>query len=201
MKTLLLVTDAWHPQVNGVVVALDHVKTILEKRGFNVILVHPGLFFTIPLPLYPEIRFGIFPRKILRTILDTEHIDFVHIATEGPIGLTARSLFKRRGIKFTTSYHTHFQLYTHVRFKQCLGLVFGLLCWFHKSAEMTMVATPSLKSVLEAHNFRNLVLWSLGVDSTLFVQSGRASLPSMPKPVFTYFSRLAPEKTRRNSFV
>ena len=195
MKKLLLVTDAWHPQVNGVVVALDRMKQLLEKRGFTVILVHPGLFFNVPLPLYPEIRLGLFSRKALRSILDNERPEYIHIATEGPLGLTARSLCRRRRVRFTSSYHTHLQLYAHVRFRNFLGLVYGLLCWFHKEAEKTMVATPGLKSALEAHNFRNLTLWPLGVDSKLFKPATLPSRPPMPKPVFTFFSRLAPEKS------
>ena len=195
MKKLLLVTDAWHPQVNGVVVALEKMKELLEKSGFTVILVHPGLFFYVPLPLYPEIRLGLFSGKALRSILDNERPDCIHIATEGPLGLTARSLCKRRGVRFTTSYHTHFQLYSHVRFRKFLGLVYGLLCWFHKEAQQTMVATPGLKSALEAHNFRNLTLWPLGVDGKLFIPNTSPSLPLMSKPVFSYFSRLAPEKS------
>ena len=195
MKKLLLVTDAWHPLVNGVVVALEKMKELLEARGFTVILVHPGLFFNMPLPLYSEIRLGLFPGRTLQRILDNERPDFIHIATEGPLGFTARSQCKRRGLRFTTSYHTHFQLYAHVRFKKGLGFVYGLLCWFHKEAQKTMVATVGLKNALEAHNFRNLVLWPLGVDTKLFMRNASPPLPPLSKPVFTYFSRIAPEKS------
>ena len=195
MKTLLLVTDAWHPQVNGVVVALEKMKELLEQRGFTVILVHPGLFYSVPLPLYPEIRLALFSGKALRRILDDKRPEYIHIATEGPLGLTARSLCRRRGVRFTSSYHTHFQLYAHVRFRNFLGLVYGLLCWFHKESQTTMVATPGLKSALEAHNFRNLTLWPLGVDSQLFKPNTSSPLPPMSTPVFTFFSRLAPEKS------
>ena len=194
MKTLLLVTDAWHPQINGVVVALQKMKEILECRGFIVTIFHPGVVVNVPLPLYSEIRLGLFSRKKLQYIIDTARPDFIHIATEGPLGFTARSVCKRRRLRFTTSYHTHFQLYAHVRFKTFLGLVCWLLCRFHNEAQKTMVATPGLKNALEAHDFRNLVLCPLGVDPVLFKRNTSPPLPPLPKPVFTYFSRLAPEK-------
>jgi len=195
MAKLLIVTDAWHPQVNGVVVALDNIKKHLEARGFEVAVLHPGHFWTTAFPLYPEIRLAPFGASLVREYLDRQTPDFVHIATEGPLGLSARLLCKQRGLLFTTSYHTHFQLYTHVRFKIFLGAVFGLLCWFHKAAATTMVATPGLKSALEAQNFRNLRLWPLGVDCDVFSDQGVVRFAQLKRPVFTYFSRLAPEKS------
>jgi glycosyltransferase involved in cell wall biosynthesis len=192
---LLFITDAWRPQVNGVVTALEHMKRELEKRGFQVIVIHPALFRNIPFPLYPEIRLALFPRRSVARALEREQPDYIHIATEGPLGLAARMLCPRRGLRFTTSYHTHFQLYIHVRFRMFLGLVCGLLSWFHKAAARTLVATPSLKTALEAQDFKNLALWPLGVDAEFFVRNPHPSAPNLRKPVFLFFSRLAPEKS------
>ena len=192
---LLLITDAWRPQVNGVVTAFEHMKRELEKRGFEVVVIHPALFRNIPFPLYPEIRLALFPRRSIARALEREQPDYIHIATEGPLGLAARTLCARRGLRFTTSYHTHFQLYIHVRFRMFLGLVYGLLSWFHNAAARTLVATPSLKTTLEAHDFKHLALWPLGVDAEFFVRNPHPSAPNLPKPVFLFFSRLAPEKS------
>jgi glycosyltransferase involved in cell wall biosynthesis len=191
---LLIVTDAWHPQINGVVVTLREIKRRLERDGLQVSLLHPGLFFTMPLPIYPEIRLSLFSGRALKRIIRTDRPDYIHIATEGPLGLTARLFCARHRIPFTTSFHTHFQLYAFVRYGRFLRPARAYLRWFHRSAHRTMVATRGLMGALEADNFQNLVLWPLGVDSSLFVRSAWPSVPALPKPVFTYFSRLAPEK-------
>jgi glycosyltransferase involved in cell wall biosynthesis len=194
MKTLLLLTDTWHPQINGVVVAIQKMKEILEGKHFTVIIVHPEMFFNFPCPFYPGIRIGVFLVRKLRRIVAAASPDFIHIATEGPLGLAGRLLCKRQGLLYTTAYHTHFQLYVHVRYRRFLGLAYGLLCWFHKEAKRTMVATRGLKNALEAHNFHHLALWPLGVNTSIFIRNTSPSLPALPTPVFTYFSRLAPEK-------
>jgi glycosyltransferase involved in cell wall biosynthesis len=194
-RTLLLVTDAWHPQVNGVVVAITKLKQLLEREGFSVLLVHPGLFLTVPLPFYPEIRLSMFSSRMLKYVLLTERPDYVHIATEGPLGLAARNLCARYRLPFTTSFHTHFQLYAFARLSAFLGPAFRYLRWFHRSAQRTMVATAGLKAALEANNFSNLHLWPLGVDTDLFVRNTGPPVAALPKPVFTYFSRLALEKS------
>ena len=190
---LLLITDAWRPQVNGVVTAFEHMERELEKRGFEVVVIHPALFRNIPFPLYPEIRLALFPKRSIARTLEREQPDYIHIATEGPLGLAARTLCLRRGLRFTTSYHTHFHLYIHVRFRMFLGLVYGLLSWFHKAAARTLVATPSLKTALEVHDFKHLALWPLGVDAEFFVRNPHPSAPDLPKPVFLFFASL-PEK-------
>ena len=192
---LLLISDAWHPQVNGVVTAFEQMMRELDKRSVSVVVIHPALFRNIPFPLYPEIRLALFPRCFIAHTLEREQPDYIHIATEGPLGLAARAVCLRRGLRFTTSYHTHFQLYMHVRYRIFLGLVYGLLRWFHKPASRTLVATPSLKAALESHDFKNLALWPLGVDAEFFVRNPNPSAPNLPKPVFLFFSRLAPEKS------
>ncbi len=195
MRRIILVTDAWHPQVNGVVTVFATLCPLLEKRGYVVSVIHPGLFSTIPLPLYPEIRLAVFSWWRVRKLIAEMQPDAVHIATEGPLGLAARAACRARDIPFTTSYHTHFQQYIDVRFKFFSSIVYRLMRWFHNGAASTMVATASLQSELEAYGFKNVVLWPLGVDTERFVRNPTPTFPPLTKPVFVFFSRLAPEKS------
>lgn len=170
-RHILIVTDAWHPQVNGVVVALANLKEQLERRGYRVTVVHPGLFPNVPLPFYPEVRISLLARALFASMFSRIQPDYVHIATEGPLGLAARALCSRRGLEFTTSFHTHFQLYALSWFPRLLGPVHSYLRWFHSAASRTMVATPSLQQALLGHGLRNLVIWPLGVDAELFARN------------------------------
>jgi glycosyltransferase involved in cell wall biosynthesis len=192
---LLLVTDAWHPQVNGVVTALSKVKEWLERDGWEVVVIHPELFRSVPLPWSPEVRMAVSPWRTLRRLLMREAPGYVHIATEGPLGWSARALCRRYGWRFTSSYHTHFHLYAHVRLRPLLRPVRTLLRVFHDAATCTMAATPSLKRDLEDGGFSNIALWPLGVDVSLFVRRPAAHMPPLPRPVFAVFGRLAPEKS------
>lgn len=194
-KKLLIVTDAWYPQVNGVVTSYVSIIPILEKCGYKVSVIHPGLFWSVPLPFYPEIRLALFARRRVKKTMQKLGHDAVHIATEGPLGFAARRVCRAENILFTTAYHTHFQHYIHVRISMFSNIVYALLRRFHSAAASTMVATESLKQELESHGFQNLVLWPLGVDTDLFVRNPNSSLLALPKPVFVFFSRLAPEKS------
>jgi glycosyltransferase involved in cell wall biosynthesis len=193
-KKLLLVTDTWHPQVNGVVTALAKIKEHLERDSWDVVVIHPGLFRSVPLPWYPEFRLAVSPSRSLRRMLMREAPDYVHVATEGPLGWSARRLCRRYGWRFTSSYHTHFDLYAHVRLRPLLRPVQALLRAFHDAATCTMAATPSLKRELEAGGFSNVALWPLGVDANLFARKPALQVPTLPKPVFVFFGRLAREK-------
>jgi glycosyltransferase involved in cell wall biosynthesis len=160
-----------------------------------VVVIHPGLFRSVPLPWYPEIRLAVFPWRSLRRMLLRETPDYVHIATEGPLGWSARALCRRYGWPFTSSYHTHFHLYAHARIRPLLWPVRTLLRAFHRAAARTMVATPNLKRELVANGFSNMALWPLGVDAGLFVRRPVLCNPPLPKPVFAFLGRLAPEKS------
>lgn len=203
MKKIALITDAWHPQINGVVTVFGHIVSELEKRGFEVLVIHPGLFRrTMPLPLYPEITLALFPRKRLRELLDEYKPDAIHISTEGPLGLAARRYCIKKDIAFTTSYHTHFQLYLGVYLSRAVTpIVNGCLRWFHGRALRTLVSTPSLKTTLEQSGFTHVEVWPLGVDLERFAPAAPpADFPQLQKPVFTYFSRLAKEKNPEEFF-
>lgn len=202
MKRLLIVTDTWHPKVDGVVRSIDFRSRELAGQGFEITVVHPGQFRTLPFPLYPELKIALFPKRKLRQLLDDSRPDYIHIETEGTLGLAMRSLCRRLGLRFTSSYHTHLQLYADVyarlpvRF--LLGPAAALLRWFHSGAEHTFVSTESLRHELERQGFKNLVVCPLGVDAELFVRNPNAPHQQMGRPVFAFFSRLAPEKSPEN---
>ncbi len=197
MKKLLIVTDAWYPQVNGVVRVTDTLSLILKARGYEVCIIEPSRFFTIPTPMYPEIRLAVFPWLGVRRTFKDFKPDAVHIMTEGPLGLAARGYCKRHAMPFTTWYHTHFALYIDMRFRGLLVPLMAVLRWFHNAAISTLVSTQSLKGELEAQGFTKLSVIPLGVDTERFAPSGSvpADMAHMQKPVFTFFSRLAPEKS------
>jgi glycosyltransferase involved in cell wall biosynthesis len=195
MKKILLVTDAWSPQVNGVVRVLNALIPLLEKRGYEVTIIEPSQFRTVPLPFYPEIRFAVFPRRCIKKTIETLKPDAICLVTEWSLGRAARSVCVELGIPFTTWYHTRFELYFDVRLHGILRPISAFIRRFHSVATHTMVSTESLKQELEKDGFKNMLTMPLGVDTDLFVRNPTPALPALPKPVFVYFSRLAPEKS------
>ncbi len=193
-KKILLVTDAWAPQVNGVVRVLTALVPLLKARGYEIVVIEPGQFRSVSLPFYPEIRLALFARHRIRKTVEEFQPDAVCLVTEGPLGWAARSVCRQRGIPFVTWYHTHLQLYLDVRLHGLLGIIYAFLRRFHAAGARMMVSTESLKTELESIGFKNLVVMPLGVDTALFTRDTKPSLPPLPKPVFVYFSRLAPEK-------
>ncbi len=167
MKKLLLITDAWEPQTNGVVTTLKQVTSRLPEFGFEAVVVHPGDFKQLPLPSYPEIRIARNPWK-LKHMLERVRPDACHIATEGPLGLFARGLFQGRRIPFTTSLHTKFPEYAHERIRLPLSAGYGYIRWFHRPAVRTLCTTESLKEELTAWGLSDLVVWRRGVDTDRF---------------------------------
>lgn len=195
MKKILLVTDAWAPQVNGVVRVLDALIPLLTARGYEVTVIEPGQFRTTPLPFYPEIRLALFQRRRVAAKIKELKPDAVCIVTEGPLGWAARSVCREQGILFTTWYHSHFQLYVNVRLRGLLRPIHAIVRIFHSAAARTLVSTETLKRELESAGFKNLVIMPLGVDTELFVRNPKPPFSPLPKPVFVFFSRLAPEKS------
>ncbi len=198
IRRISIVTDAWHPQVNGAVRVLTMLQNLLEKRGYTVTIIEPQQFMTVPFPFLPEAPLAVFPRQKLRRLLKASKPDAVHITTEGTLGLAARSVCKSENIPFTTSYHTHFQLYLKARVGDFFTkLAYAYLRWFHSAAVRTMIATESesLRKELSIVGFKHLVSWPLGVDTELFVRNEKPNLPPLKSPVFAYCGRLAPEKS------
>ena len=190
---IALVTDAWLPQTNGVVRTLSVTARELERAGHSVEIIEPGGFRTIPCPTYPEIRLAWMPYRKLARRLDALRPDTLHVATEGPLGLAARRWVLNCGGSFTTSYHTQFPEYVRARAPVPTALTYAHLRRFHSAAARTLVATPSMMRALEARGFRNLAMWSRGVDTELFRPRPKDFL-DLPRPVWLYFGRVAVEK-------
>jgi glycosyltransferase involved in cell wall biosynthesis len=193
-QKILIVTDAWAPQVNGVVRTLEALGRDLSAMGHAVRYATPEGHLTFPMPTYPEIRLVVFPRRSLERMIDAFQPDAIHIATEGTLGMSARAICIKRKIPFTTSFHTRFPEYVHARFPFISEkTVYRFLRWFHDPAETMMVATPSLEAEMRSHGFHNLKIWSRGVDVDTFRPIEGANLP-FAKPIWLYVGRIAVEK-------
>ena len=189
---VLVATDAWAPQVNGVVRTYERLALEAPALGFEVGFLAPPLFRTLPCPTYPEIRLSLAgPRAIARHI---EHVrpDFIHIATEGPIGYMTRRYCRKRRWPFTTSYHTRFPEYVSARLPVPETWLYGFQRRFHNGSAGTFVATLSLEADLKARRFERLMLWSRGVDTELFRPRNVRLFGD--GPVFLYVGRIAVEK-------
>lgn len=190
---IMIVTDAWFPQTNGVVHTLSQTAACLGRFGHVVRFVEPRGFRTFPCPSYPEIRIAIAPMRRVAQRFDAFRPQAVHIATEGPLGLAARRYCVRRGLRFTTSYHTQFPQYLRARWPIPLSLSYAALRWFHAAAHSCMVSTRSVHEALAVHGFSNLVRWQRGVDTELFRPRTKDFL-KLPRPIAAYVGRIAIEK-------
>jgi len=191
---IMIVTDAWSPQVNGVVRTLETLGKDLASLGHTVRYITPLGRRTFPLPTYPEIRLAFFQRRALMREIRAFAPDAIHIATEGSLGLTARRICLKHGIAFTTAFHTRFAEYVHARFRMVPErVIWRWLRWFHHPASAVMVATNTLKRDLTEHGFKNLRLWSRGVDIEKFHPVADARLP-YEVPIWITVGRVAVEK-------
>lgn len=190
---IVIVSDAWYPQINGVVRTLTRTAEELERLGHHVTVIGPQGFRTVPCPTYPEIRLALFPGRRLGRRLNEVAPDAIHIATEGPLGFAARTWCRRNRFPFTTSFHTQFPEYVWLRTRTPLALTYRLMRWFHGPAHHVMVATPSLHQRLSHWGFRNLAMWSRGVDARLF-RPRRKTFIKTTRPIFMYVGRVAVEK-------
>ncbi|MGD9948736.1 MAG: glycosyltransferase family 4 protein [Desulfobulbus sp.] len=189
---ICIATDAWHPQINGVVTTLSQTSETLRSWGHEVMVLSPDQFKTIPCPTYPEIRLSMVTGFSIGNILHQLAPDAVHIATEGPIGWITRRSCRKLGLKFTTSYHTRFPEYVRLRAPVPMSMSYALIREFHQAAERTMAA-PTIINELTLRNFPHLVPWSRGVDTTLFRPREESQLLNR-EPHFVYVGRVAPEK-------
>jgi glycosyltransferase involved in cell wall biosynthesis len=193
MSRLLLVSDAWHPQINGVVRTLERTLEELERFGVHCQTLTPADYKTLPCPTYPEIRLALATPWGLYRRMEAANSELVHIATEGPLGILARRWCVDNGLRFTTSYHTRFPEYVAARFPVPLDWTYAWMRYFHGAAAACMVATPTLERDLAARGFTNLVRWKRGVDYGLFNPDHRRVL-DLPRPIFGYVGRVAVEK-------
>ncbi len=190
---VLIATDAWHPQVNGVVRTLTSLARSAKTLGVEIEFLSPDGFPSVPLPTYPDIRLALTSSRQIARRIDQHRPDAIHIATEGPIGHRTRGYCLKRGLPFTTSYTTRFPEYIAARSPVPAAWIYGILRRFHAAAAVTMVATPSLMSELRQRGFSNLGMWTRGVDTKLFHPDRAIELP-FPRPIFVYVGRVAVEK-------
>ncbi len=192
---IAIATDAWKPQLNGVVRTLETLGEILTRFGNEVRYITPNEFKSVPLPSYPEIRLSLLPNRRVAKIINEFKPDAVHIATEGPIGRAVRRFCKRRDYPFTTSFHTRFPEYANERWAVPISWGYAVLKDFHKDGETMMVATPGLMDELRGRGFVDMKLWARGVDLQQFQPGDRTHLDHYPRPIYLYVGRLAVEKS------
>jgi 1,2-diacylglycerol 3-alpha-glucosyltransferase/glucuronosyltransferase len=192
-RRILLATDAWRPQVNGVVRTWETSIAHLRNRGHQVAVIEPGLFARVPAPFYQEIRLALPGRRRVTELVRAFTPDVVHIATEGSIGLAVRAFCRRNRWAYSTSYHSKFPEYLQHLARIPVGWSYRFMRWFHSGSSAVMVSTPSLESELAARGFRNLRRWSRGVDLTLFAPRPK-TWNQHARPILLYAGRVSKEK-------
>ena len=189
----LLATDAWAPQVNGVVTTLRNTTEHLKASGADVTTITPDQFRSIPCPGYKEIRLSLRPYRKVARIIEEKQPDFIHIATEGPLGQAARKYCVRNDLPFVTSLHTRFPEYIRMRAPVPLSVTYGYLRRFHAPAVRTLVRTSTQKQELGERGFEHLDVWPGAVDTELFRPRGKDAL-DLPRPIGVFVGRVAVEK-------
>lgn len=197
MQSVLIVTDAWHPQINGVVRSLERVTEVMKARGLTVNFLTPLDFATVPMPGYNEIRLSMTMPSRVHRMMERFSPDAIHIATEGPLGYMARTYCVIKKLPFATSYHTQFPEYLRARLPVPVEWSYKYLIHFHAPATYCLVPTPTVADKLREHGFTNTVIWSRGVDTALFNPAKRVQASPdfpWPGPIFLYVGRVAVEK-------
>jgi len=195
-RNITIISDAWFPQINGVVRVLSSVRRELEAMGHRVEIIAPNRFRTLPCPGYPEIPLSILPKRVMSELLDTGRTDAIHIATEGPLGISARTWCRRNNVPFTSAYHTKFPEYIHARTRIPLNLLYLGMRRFHAPSTSVLAPSASVYHELSARGFRNVHKWSHGVDTDVFRPRGKDYV-DLPRPILMFIGRLAIEKNVR----
>jgi len=190
---ILIISDAWEPQVNGVVRTLKMTSRELEKKGHTVQFITPNLFKSYPCPTYPEISLALTNSSQLSKLIDDASPDCLHIATEGPLGWLARSIAIKRKWPFTTSYHSRFPEYVNMRFRIPTSWSYAVFKRFHNAAKANLAPTPAIVNDLKSRGFNSPRVWSRGVDFEMFNPSG-SKISRGKGPIFLHVGRLAIEK-------
>jgi len=190
---VLIATDAWHPQVNGVVRTLMALADSARRLSVAIVFLTPEGFPSVPLPTYRSLRIALPNRREIARRIEEAAPDAIHIATEGPIGTMVRAYCLNNGLPFTTSFTTRFPEYISARLPVPECWSYAVLRRFHSAARVTMVATLSLMAELAQRGFKNLGMWTRGVDTELFKPEQAAELP-LPRPIFLTVGRIAVEK-------
>ncbi len=192
---IAIVTDAWSPQVNGVVRTLQSVRAELEALGHDVLVVSPDLFYSMPCPTYPEIRLAFASTGSVGRLLEDFSPQAIHLATEGPVCLAARRWCLARDFPFTTAYHTQFPDYIAARTGVNPEWVWRYICWFHWPAQSVLASTPSIAETLRSHGLTRIRHWGRGVDQAIFgAAEPDPAIRALPGPVQLYVGRVAIEK-------
>jgi glycosyltransferase involved in cell wall biosynthesis len=192
---IVTVTDAWHPQVNGVVRTIEATNRELESAGHESVVISPLQFATLPCPGYSEIRLSLLPYRRLSRLLREAAPDTVHIATEGPLGTAARRYCLRRGIPFTTAYHTRFPQYLKAMYGIPENWVYRFLRWFHSGAHRLLTPTLHVEQELAQWGITNVARWTRGVDLEVFRPTEHSPLlQGLPRPIFLCVGRVSVEK-------
>lgn len=193
---ILIVTDAWQPQINGVVRTLQAVRAELEAMGHAVEVIGPDRFATLPCPTYPEIRLAMVAPRTVGRLIAAFAPDAIHLATEGPLCLAARTWCLRRAIPFTTAYHTNFPDYVESRTGLSADWFWPYFRWFHGAASAVLTSTPSIRAGLHRVGITRTHHWGRGVDLGLFTPDGPAhpAYADLPRPILLHVGRVAVEK-------
>lgn len=193
IRRLLIITDAWKPQINGVVRVLETLCQKLAERGHVTEIISPQRFLTVPCPSYPEIPLSLFPGRRLSGMIDDFCPDAIHIATEGPLGNAARRYCLKHNLPFTTAYHTKFPEYVHARTRLPLNWLYAVMKRFHAPSKAIMAPSASVYRELTVRGFGNARQWSHGVDSDKFCPGDKGFL-DLPRPILMFVGRIAVEK-------
>ena len=193
----MLVTDAWTPQINGVVTTMQAMSAYLQKEGHQVEIIHPGQFLSMPMPTYPEIRLSLNVWRVIKKIKNFNP-DHIHLVTEGPLGWVARAYLNWNKLHYTSAFHTKLPEYIHARLP-FISVNFGyrLVRYFHQKSACVLVPTEQIKSELRQYKINHTVTWTRGVDPAIYhpLQANEQSpLPNVQGPVYLCVARLAPEK-------
>jgi glycosyltransferase involved in cell wall biosynthesis len=194
---IMLATDAWEPQVNGVVRTLTRTVAEMRAMGHTVEVISPDQFKTFPLPTYPEIKLAVGAYEPVQERFKNFEPEAIHIATEGPIGLAARRICVEWKLPFTTSYHTKFPEYVSARLPVPLQAGYAYMRWFHRPSGRLMVATPTMRDELAKHGFRNISPWTRGVDTEVFKPRAEGQVDvyeGLTRPIWLNVGRIAVEK-------
>ncbi|MFA9479916.1 glycosyltransferase family 4 protein [Phycisphaerales bacterium AB-hyl4] len=189
-----LVTDVWHPQVNGLVHTWQHMQRELAELGHELAVLHPGLYPSRPLPRYPENRLVMRPWRAVREWLAREQPDAIHLATEGPLGLAMRQWCRQRDWPFTSSYHARLTVVLPRYARVPTSLVRAYVRWFHGAAATTLAPAASVCEELHDIGVHRVAVWKHGVDTHRFRICGGGAIAELPRPIFLYVGRVAWEK-------
>jgi glycosyltransferase involved in cell wall biosynthesis len=193
LHRLLLVTDTWH-ETNGVTTTLRHTVRVAAQRGYDISLLHPGLFRRVTNPFYPQYRHAVPNLGRIRALLDTVQPEAVHLLTEGPLGCAIRHACRRRGWRFTTSFHTRWDEHGKYLLRLPAAVTWTWMRWFHARASRVLVPTQSIATLLKSRGFAPpLVLWERGIDTRRFSPRTRQH-HGVQRPILLYVGRISREK-------